>query len=562
MKAELRITYCTILFIAAGIVRSSDDLSDKSNTNRPIVQVHDGQLKGIKEKNVNGESYFYAFRGIPYAKPPVDELRFKDPEQVEPWSDVRDAKEFGNACIQFNWPTKKILGEEDCLYLNVYTPEIESGELRAVIVWIPGGGFIFGSGNDDQYGPDYLVEKDVVLVTLNYRLGIFGFLNLDDEAAPGNQGLKDQVMALKWVQQNIDKFCGDPNSVTIAGESAGAASVHYLTLSPLSQGLFSKAILQSGVAIDPWATASGSMKEEAERVAEKLGNKSTDARELIEYFRSVDPQDILEAVQSLQSWKNFYLVTFIFVPSVDSKSTNPFMNIPIAQAAESGIRVPHIIGHNSHEGIFVLYDLDDDQYSEIDANQDTLLLNLNEQKFFNRRNLSVSDVKNFFMGNNSISRENAQQLVDLTTATHFVINIQGVLDIQSSIPDVQTYFYKFDYYSKDTAIVQQLYDTDLKGTCHVEDVFYLFSSKTLEAQNIDPPTSNSVGNVVKQRFVELWTNFAKTGNPNSGESELIPIEWKPNDSPTEYTCLEISEDLRLIKEPNILDKISKNIQKK
>ncbi|XP_057336401.1 uncharacterized protein LOC130674963 [Microplitis mediator] len=546
----------------AGTVRSSDDLSDKSETNRPIVQVHDGQLKGIKEKNVNGQSYFYAFRGIPFAKPPVDELRFKDPEQVEPWSDVRDAKDFGDVCIQFDWNTKKIEGKEDCLYLNVYTPEIESSKLRAVMVWIFGGGFEYGSGNDDLYGPDYLVEKDVVLVTINYRVGIFGFLNLDDEAAPGNQGLKDQVMALKWVQQNIDKFGGDPNLVTIFGESAGAASVHYLTLSPLSQGLFSKAILQSGVATDPWASASGSMKAEAERLADKLGNKSNDTRELIEYFRSVDPQEILEAVQSLQSWKNYYLIKLPYVPSVDSKSKNPFMNISIAQAAESGIRVPHIIGYNSQEGIFVLYDLDDDQYSEIESKQETLLLSPNERTFLNRRNLSVSDVKNFFMGNNSISRENAQQLVNLTSAARLIINIQDVLDIQSSIPDVKTYFYKFDYYSKDTSITQQLYDTDLKGTSHVEDVFYLFSSKTLEAQNIDPPTSNPVGNVVKQRFVELWTNFAKTGNPNSGESELIPIEWQPNNSPTEYTCLEISEDLKLIKEPNILNKISKNIQNK
>ncbi|XP_057336608.1 juvenile hormone esterase-like isoform X1 [Microplitis mediator] len=559
MKAELRITYCTILFITAGTVRSSDHLSDRSETNRPIVQVHDGQLKGIKEENVNGQSYFYAFRGIPFAKPPVDEQRFKDPEQVEPWTDVRDAREFGNVCIQFEWPKRKIHGEEDCLYLNVYTSEVESSQLRAVMVWIFGGGFQYGSGNDDMYGPDYLVEKDVVLVTINYRLGIFGFLNLDDEAAPGNQGLKDQVMALKWVQQNIDKFGGDPNLVTIFGESAGAASVHYLTLSPLSQGLFSKAILQSGVATDPWASVSGSIKEEAERSADKLGNKSTDTRELIEYFRSIDPQDILEAIQSLQSWKNYYLGKYSYVPSVDSKSNNPFLNIPIAQAAKSGIRVPHIIGYNSQEGIFALYERDDDQYSEIDSNQDTLLLHPNEQIFLNLRNLSGDDLKKFFMGNNSISRGNAQQFIDVNTAARFVINIQDVLDIQFSIPDVQTYFYKFDYYSKDTSIVQQLYDTDLEGTSHLEDVFYLFNAKILEAQNIDPPTSNSVGNVIKQRFVELWTNFAKNGNPNSGESELIPIEWKPNDSPTEYTCLEISEDLKLIKEPNILNEVSKNI---
>lgn len=128
-------------------------------------------------------------------------------------------------------------GSDDCLYLNIYTTELKPEVPRAVMVWIHGGAFYSGSGNDDIYGPDYIVEKNVVLVTINYRVGIIGFLNLDDEEAPGNQGLKDQVMALKWVKRNIEKFGGDPSNVTIFGESAGSASVHYLTLSPLAQGI-------------------------------------------------------------------------------------------------------------------------------------------------------------------------------------------------------------------------------------------------------------------------------------------------------------------------------------
>ncbi|XP_033219251.1 juvenile hormone esterase-like [Belonocnema kinseyi] len=120
------------------------------------------------------------------------------------------------------------------------------------MVWIHGGGFVFGSGNADLYGPDFLVRKEIVLVTINYRIDVLGFLNLGLETAPGNQGLKDQVMALKWVKDNISNFGGDPNNVTIFGESAGSASVHYLTQSALAKGLFHKAIAQSGTALNPW----------------------------------------------------------------------------------------------------------------------------------------------------------------------------------------------------------------------------------------------------------------------------------------------------------------------
>ncbi|KAK0073339.1 hypothetical protein PV325_009859 [Microctonus aethiopoides] len=188
----------------------NDKLSIMEN---PIVEVCQGKLRGINEKNINGINYV-AFRGVPYAKPPIGNLRFKDCEPVESWIDVRDAVNFGNRCAQKEFLTGTILGSDDCLYLNIYTPTLDPITPKAVMVWIHGGAFICGSGEDD----------------------FCGFLNVEDEEAPGNQGLKDQVEALKWIQQNIAQFGGDPNNVTIFGESAGGAAVHYLTISPLSQG--------------------------------------------------------------------------------------------------------------------------------------------------------------------------------------------------------------------------------------------------------------------------------------------------------------------------------------
>jgi carboxylesterase type B len=144
-----------------------------------------------------------------------------------------------------------IVGTEDCLFLNVYTQQLPSStnnKLKPVMVWIHGGGFSSGSGNSDTYGPEFLLTEDIVLVTINYRLGVFCFLSFEDASleVPGNAGLKDMVMALKWVQKNISKFSGDPNNVTIFGESAGGISVHYLILSPLASG---KLLQKNGVLV-------------------------------------------------------------------------------------------------------------------------------------------------------------------------------------------------------------------------------------------------------------------------------------------------------------------------
>ncbi|KAK0175124.1 hypothetical protein PV327_008903 [Microctonus hyperodae] len=268
----------------------------------PIVKIEQGQLRGVAEKNFNGKNYF-AFRGIPYAKPPLGNLRFKDPELPERWFGVRDAFNFGDQCAQRDLMTCKMFGSEDCLYLNVYTPTLNSLVPKAVMVWIHGGAFLCGSGNDDIFGPEYLIEKDIVLITMNYRLGILGFLNADDEEAPGNQGLKDQVQALKWIQKNITRFDGDPNNVTICGGSAGGSSVHYLTISPLAQGLFHKAVIHSGTALNPWARPSKPPIETVKKLANLLGKNMSNVKEFIGYLRTLEPFELIKAENKIQTFE-------------------------------------------------------------------------------------------------------------------------------------------------------------------------------------------------------------------------------------------------------------------
>lgn len=208
------------------------------------------------------------FKGIPYAAPPTGERRWRAPADVAPWSGVRASDSFGASCPQADLFAGAGMSagkqSEDCLYLNIWTPARAAGERLPVFVWIHGGAYVVGSGSDSKIDGAALAAKGVIVVTFNYRLGVFGFLTHPDLAAEvpqrasGNYGLLDQIAALRWIQRNIEKFGGDPTRVTIGGHSAGATSVNIVMASPLAKGLFSRAIAQSGSAMSVSAPNDGS----------------------------------------------------------------------------------------------------------------------------------------------------------------------------------------------------------------------------------------------------------------------------------------------------------------
>jgi carboxylesterase type B len=215
----------------------------------PVVATHQGAVRGNREGDV------YVFRGIPYARPPVGELRFRPPVPPEPWDGVRDATRFGRRHIQAYDPVEGPLMQDsmrqpegdDCLNLNVWTPDPTAGGLP-VFVWIHGGSLKFGAGSDALYDGSTFARDGVVTVTLNYRLHPAGYLYVPGRPGAGAFGLLDQIAALEWVRDNIAAFGGDPDRVTVAGESAGGHSVGALLGAPAARGLFRRAILQSGAA--------------------------------------------------------------------------------------------------------------------------------------------------------------------------------------------------------------------------------------------------------------------------------------------------------------------------
>ncbi|CAO2610564.1 Carboxylesterase 1D, partial [Lemmus lemmus] len=279
----------------------------------PVVNTIHGKVLG-KYVNLKGFAQPVAvFLGIPFAKPPLGSLRFAPPQPAEPWSFVKNATSYPPMCSQ-DAVGGQVLSElftnrkeniplqfsEDCLYLNIYTPaDLTKTSRLPVMVWIHGGGLVVG-GASTYDGLALSAHENVVVVAIQYRLGIWGFFSTGDEHSRGNWGHLDQVAALRWVQDNIAKFGGNPGSVTIFGESAGGFSVSALVLSPLAKNLFHRAISESGVALLP-ALFTEDAKPIAELVATLSGCKTTTSAVMVHCLRQKTEEELLETSQKLVS---------------------------------------------------------------------------------------------------------------------------------------------------------------------------------------------------------------------------------------------------------------------
>ncbi|XP_015838352.2 esterase B1 isoform X1 [Tribolium castaneum] len=531
-----------------------------------LVTIEEGTLRGKKSKTYLGET-FHSFLGIPYAEPPIGPLRFKAPVPKRPWQGIRNATKEGPACPSPHMFFQFYVGcENNCLNLNVFTKNYST--LRPVMVWIHGGAFLMGSNTRAVFGPDYLMSEDIVLVSINYRLGILGFLCLEDPSlgVPGNAGMKDMVLALKWVQRNIAHFKGDPKNVTIFGESAGSAAVNYLCLSPLSKGLFHKAIAQSGSPLNYWACGS----RNAKTVAQFLRFNDPSEEKLLGFLQKLSAKKIVRAQFQIKNCEAMAPdQVAVFGPVVEKPSDEPaFLPEPPIEILRKGSfnSVPLIIGYTSSEGI--LYQLAVRLFKtrpEVDFGKEI------PYDLKKTQELALK-VRKFYFGEGEISR-NGDQMVTLKTDNNFVHGIHRQIaymktankapiflyrmSLETSINLIKTLcttkcpvcsflclFFSYKCCTSGHCIRRAFPKNQLSGVCHGDDVSYLF--KSFASPRLK---KGSIEEISIRRFVKLWTNFAKTGHPTPVKTELVDVLWTPVTPDCDF-FLDIGRELKMGKNPD------------
>ncbi|KOB73252.1 Carboxyl/cholinesterase 5BL [Operophtera brumata] len=433
----------------------------------PVVTVEQGQLQGRVANTPSGKGY-YSFQGIPYAKPPLGSLRFKAPQPIEPWDGVRDATSEGNVSAQID-PifAKQYVGDENCLFLNVYTPSID-GAFLPVMVYIHGGAFKYGSGNTDMYGPDYLVEKDVVVVTINYRLGVLGFLSLDTPEVPGNAGMKDVMLALRWVKENIQNFGGNSGNLTVFGESAGGSASSLVTASPMSKDLINRAIIQSGTALFDWSFQKKPV-ENARNLAKSLGCEGESVEEILDFLSATSAKEIVEAHERMESLDDLNPNAFVLVVEKEFLGVDAVINEPFINLLTSGrvAHVPIMIGSTTLEYA---------SEKQPDDLQFFIPQDLNIEKNSDEALAIAEKIKELYFKESQPGVESSHVFHQLISDKFINIDTHRYVQYLVQSTNVPIYFYKFDYVGELNISSKAPRSLGLKHPMHLDDLGYLFKN--------------------------------------------------------------------------------------
>lgn len=410
-------------------------------------------------------------------------------------------------------------GSEDCLYLNVYSSCINPSIPLPVMVWIHGGGFMSGSGDSSLYGPDFLIEKNIILVTFNYRLEVLGFLCLETEDVPGNAGMKDQVAALRWVKNNIAQFGGDPNNITIAGESAGSASVAHHLVSPMSKGLFKRAILQSGTCNSYWGIAY-KPRQRAIALARQLGFDGKEKEDLLDFFKKIPAKDLIRKKVAITIAEEMHSNVILYFTVCDEKffpNNERFFYGNIHEHLRNGIHqgVEVMIGYTADEGYiqFGLIPLDPMLSSFKNCIESFCPVNLIYKLPINEQLEIGKKMKKYYYGDSDITEENIKPIAKYVGCMLFVFDIIQWAKFCANKRANNIYLYKFSCISERN-VMSQLFGGTIAAilknnqiVCHADDLMYIFKVNLIDI----PVDKNSKSYRMINNTVTLWTNFVKYG---------------------------------------------------
>ncbi|XP_063530127.1 juvenile hormone esterase-like [Cydia strobilella] len=486
----------------------------------PLVLIDQGLVKGIKA----GDGDYSKFLGIPYAKVDLDDPFGAAQAAPEFEEEIFHAYDNSRKCPQTDYGGIIFSGNSedespDCLQLNVYSPSKASTlNPLPVLVWIHGGAFSGGSGN--EYEAPNLVKQGIVVVTVNYRLGPYGFMCLDDPAVPGNQGLKDQYAALRWIRNNIAAFGGNPYNVTLAGQSAGSASA-LLQLYSSKEKLFNKVIAESGTPLSPYLFVTGD-SDVAVKLANYLGLNTTDNQQALEFLSQTHHSLVTGASSDLK-------IDFMPCKEKSFSGVDNFIDSePYAFSNERKIRnTPILIGNTDQEcSADDITQMNGDDF----YNQDFFYTSLKEK--FNLENGQLQEiaeiVRHFYIGDRAISEEVKTEAADFLSDFVFNHPIQDTITNLIRDNANPVYEYVFTYTG----------ESGEKGASHTAELEYLF-----DYQQKDKAQSEA-DQIVADRITTLWANFIKYGNPTPETTDLIPIKWTPvTESTRPY--LSIGADLEM-----------------